>query len=206
MEVRSLAALGRSEEVTDLLYQALGMPDSPRALFLDIGKEFRVHGHLQESKEVFEMAIDWSGSRPPEEVEDPEHWMYLAEFLYGAGRWKEAQEVALRLIHEPPPDLGALDLRALGIVGSTAARLGDTALANEIREHLKTVGRPERLGEHLYQQARILALLGEPALAVKQLQDAFSEGMRYETPVFKEIDFESLRDRADYQALMRPKG
>ncbi len=34
----------------------------------------------------------------------------------------------------------------------------------------------------------------------------FSEGMRYATAVFKEIDFESLRDRGDFQALMRPKG
>jgi tetratricopeptide (TPR) repeat protein len=200
-EVRSLAALGRVDEVMGLLNEASGLLDDPVPAMLVAGEELRAHGHLQGSKVAYSLAIDWLNAMPPVAAADSTHRRYFAEALYGSERWEDAHQVALTLAQEAPDDVAPL-----GMVGSTAARLGDSVLAREISDQLAAMDHRKRRGEHSHLRACISALLGEPDEAMRLLRQAFSEGKRYFPSVFREMDLESLRDRADYQALMRPKG
>jgi hypothetical protein len=199
-EVRALVALGRFNDVLEVLYQATGFPEDPTPAMLLAGEELRAHGFLEESKEAFGMAIDWLNAMPKKEGEES-HDIYLAEALYGVERWGDAQEVALALAEESPEDL-----TALGLVGSTAARLGDWDLATEISDRLGTMEDLDRPGERLLLRAKIAAVLGETDRALRFFQEAFSEGMGFGLRLHRDMDLESIRDRAEYQALMRPKG
>mgnify|MGYP001819036676 CR=1 FL=1 len=200
-EIRSLAGLGRVREVLDLLHEASGILDDPVPAMLVAGEELRIHAHFQESKAAFGMVIDWLNAMPQFAAADSVHKRYLADALYGSERWEEAHQLALSLSREAP-----VDVVPLGLVGSTAARLGDSILATEVSEKLATMAHPKRRGEHSYLRACIHALLDKPDEAMRLLRQAFEGGKRYHPWVFREMDLESLRNRPDYQALMRPKG
>jgi hypothetical protein len=147
------------------------------------------------------MAIDWLNAMPQSAAGDSVHRRYLADALYGSENWEEAHQLALSLSREAPDDVVSL-----GMVGSTAARLGDSILAFEVGDKLANMTHPRRRGEPSYLRASIYALLDRPDEAMRLLRQAFSEGKRFHPLVFREIDLECLRDRPDYQALMRPKG
>ena len=66
--------------------------------------------------------------------------------------------------------------------------------------------RRDRPSQHLYTRARIAALLGKPDEAMRLLQNTLSGGMPYVIDLHRDMDLESLRERVDYQELMRPKG
>ena len=57
-----------------------------------------------------------------------------------------------------------------------------------------------------YLRPRIAAVLGEHAEAVSLLQEAYRLGWVHTASVHLDVDFEPLRDRPEYQELMRPKG
>ena len=64
--------------------------------------------------------------------------------------------------------------------------------------------------EHAYEQhhvrAHLAALLGQPDEAMRLLRQAFSRGMPFNFWLHRQMDLESLRQRENYQELMRPKG
>ena len=129
------------------------------------------------------------------------HRLDIARALYGAEKFSEAQDLALTLVGEDREGL-----TALALVGATAARLGDREMAIEIDGRLADVVLPGRPWDPLYLRARIAAVLGDPDEAMRLLAEAFSRGLRYWDTIHREMDFESLRERTDYQALMRPRG
>ena len=224
-EVRSLAALGRAEDVMELIQEAVVITETPAVVLMAAGEELRAHGLPQASIEVFEIAIEELTVRQGGEVAAPNEGpgvevtprspeLDIARALYGAERFREAQDLAMTLVGEDRDGLAALGLvgedrdglAALGLVGVTAARLGDEDLAKEIDGQLSAMVRPGRPWDPLYLRARIAAVLGEPDEAMSLLTEAFSRGLRYWDPIHREMDFESLRERPDYQALMRTKG
>ncbi len=211
-EVRSLVALGRVEEVLELVHGASALPQSPPLVMQTAGEELRAHGFRQASIEVFEVAVEvlvgqvggeanLRSYSPGDKVPPLSHRLDLAKALYGAERFDEAQGVALPLVGESTEGLFAL-----GLVGAAAARLGDRELANETDGRLAAISRPGRPWESLYLRARIAAVLGEPEEAMRHLREAVASGLRHGDSIHREMDFESLRDRMDYQALVRPKG
>ena len=211
-EVRSLAALGRVGEVMELVREAPALPQSPAFVMLAAGEELRAHGFPQASIEVFEMAFEelraWQAGEvyaphdgPGAAVAGRSHRLDIARALYGAEKFSEAQDLALTLVGEDREGL-----TALALVGATAARLGDREMAIEIDGRLADVVLPGRPWDPLYLRARIAAVLGDPDEAMRLLAEAFSRGLRYWDTIHREMDFESLRERTDYQALMRPRG
>ena len=94
----------------------------------------------------------------------------------------------------------------MGLLGVIAARLGDREKALKISGQLGAMARPKLLDLNTQYRVRIAAVLGEPAEAVRLLQDALRKAW-LNPPWFRvEVDFESLRDYPPFQELMRPKG
>jgi tetratricopeptide (TPR) repeat protein/tRNA A-37 threonylcarbamoyl transferase component Bud32 len=201
LEVQALAALGRVEEVRELLYQARTLVRDPSRAAIVAGLELRAHGYPEAAREAFESAVEWLQALPAEEAEDPGFRRRLADALYHAARWEEAQELYQGLAAESNDNIGAL-----GSVGRIAARMGDTATALEVSEQIAEMSRPDRLDDRLVIRASIAALLDQPDQAMRLLREAFFEGFSYGIGLHRDTDLESLRDREDYKELMRPKG
>jgi tetratricopeptide (TPR) repeat protein/predicted Ser/Thr protein kinase len=122
-ELRALAALGRTKEVNkcldELLHLPLGQGVNANCVILLTSKELRAHGYREASFQVLERAIKWHESRPKEEAEVWwNRWRWtLAEALYTAERWEEAQ-VLFKELHNEYPD----EIEYLGRLGALAVR------------------------------------------------------------------------------------
>jgi tetratricopeptide (TPR) repeat protein len=199
LEIQALAALGRLQDVRELLDEAPTLSRGAFGIAINAGSELRAHGHTQASIEAFEHAIEWLEARPDEEKERPYYRESLADALYGAERWAEARELYQGLTVEFPETV-----LWRGMVGVASARLGDTAQAMEMSAEIAEMS--DWLPRRLYQQTRIAAVLGRSDEAMSFLREAFFEGHGHAIAQRRDMDLESLRDREDYKELMRPKG
>ena len=162
----------------------------------------RIHGHVEAAREVFYQAIEWLRASPPEEANQQQNRYRLADALYSVEEWTEAQEIAEGLVTESPEVV-----RYLGLLGLTVARLGDRERALRISEQL---GAMDADATFLYDsrtewRAGIAAVLGEHMEALRLLQEEVRRGW-LGVGVLRSADFDALRDRPDFQELMRPKG
>jgi hypothetical protein len=205
LELRARVALRQTSAVTALLDTALSYPrtenESPGRLMLLASEEFRAHGALEASTVVLDRAITWYRSRPADEVTLETDLFPLAEALYVAGGWDEADSLFRRIAAEEPRHWSEVQ----GFLGASAVRRGDHAGAQRILatlDHLRRSGeRP--VSEVFYAEARIKTLLGDREGAVSLLRDWIGgQGFDLHTA----IDFESLRDYPPFREFVRPKG
>lgn len=199
-EARALAALGRPDEALDRLHRYRARPQSHDSVSLLIGAELRAHGSPEAARAAFELAAEAAPGSLGEGA-GPAEGLFRARALYGAERWAEAYEVARALLDATPDDLSAL-----GMVGLTAARLGNVAEASAAQSRLSALARPDSPGEHLYLTAAISAVLGRPDEAMRSLYRAYGEGFPHTLRLHRDMDFECVRERADFRALVTPKG
>lgn len=200
-EVRAASALGRVEEVSSLLLEARTLSRGHDSVAVVAGVELRAHGHMDAATEVFHRAAGWLREDLLEDPGNSTTRWYLARALYGAEEWAEARELAEALLAEKPESLAAL-----GLVGRTEARLGDTAHARETMERLSGMAHPYKPGENLYQMASIAAVLGRDDEAMRLLYQAYAAGVPHGLRLHQAMDFEALRARDDFIALVTPKG
>jgi hypothetical protein len=204
-EVYPLAAAGRVAELEALAQEAPSLPYDPRDevrvgdVFTVAALELRAHGHTAAAARFLDRAIAWFGSRPPLEHDDA--FEYAAR--YAAGHWREASQLAARAL---ATDSDNVFLR--GLVGRTAARLGDRATAERISRELAT---PGRLGSRAYgtlERAKIAAVLGDRERALSLVVDAFAQGLGWagRSLLHEDVDFESLRDDSTFRRLLEPQG
>ncbi len=204
-QAEALSALGRLEEFTEVLNDIDALPPRPGvnsvgATMAGAAMEHRAHGHPQAAHEVFQRAINWYESRPPDERAETSHRKWYGIALYEAERWDEAASVFGALAQEFPDSVAFR-----GALGVIAARRGDRELALRTSEWLQGVDQPYLSGSHTFIRARIAAVLGEQERAVALLREAAVQG----SPRFllhPAIDLTSLRDYPPFQELMRPKG
>ena len=163
-------------------------------------QELRAHGYRQASLQVIERAVKWFESRTKKESKKREHRSNLAQVLYEAERWEEAQEI-YEALHKKYPDRTA----SLGRLGGIAVRRGDKEKALNISSLLEDIDRPYIFGLHTFWRARIASLLGERENAVKLLREALAQGRSY-TQLHPVIDFEPLQDYPPFKELIKPKG
>ncbi len=198
--VRALAALGRLDDVTRAVDGASTLSgEAPAQVIVAAAEELRAHGHREAAAAVASRAVEWYQARAGTGT-DPRARRLLGEALYRAEQWNEAHEVFTALAKAGPDDV-----RAQGYLGALAARAGETAVAEQISGALSRLDRPRLFGEHWYWRARIAAVLGRKDAAVALLQQAFAEGKHYDLTLHREMDFESLRGDAAFEALMKPK-
>ena len=201
VELRALAALGRTDEVERAIEQTLSLPKqdfTPGAVMLHTAAELRAHGHHKAAAHVLARAFAWHEARPPEERQALRET--LARTYYDAKRWQEARTLFQELVTEQP-DRG---LR-LGFSGAVAARLGDRAEAERVSAGLASLPN-QRNASNTVWRAKIAAALGDQERALALLQQALTEGMRYDLWLHTDLDFEQLRRHPRFRELVEPKG
>jgi tetratricopeptide (TPR) repeat protein len=206
-----LPALGRVNEVNELIKDRMRRPsfreDTPAALMMFAAREYRAHGFLKESDELANRAIAWYRSRPESEMSGQREFNIVSALLH-SGRLAEARQMTEEAMRDEPA------IRRIptpvSMMGRIAARLGDTATArarmNELRE-MKVLDSPSGGRQsNAYLRALIAAGLGDRALAVTLLQQAFAEGNYFEPYLHREIEFQAIQDYPPLKELIWPKG
>jgi tetratricopeptide (TPR) repeat protein len=214
-EVRALAALGRIEEIDELIDQSLNVKSdkwpagrnitareiyNPGWLMNRAGQELRVHGFPKGSLQMFDRAVQWLQARPDEEKATKICREQLAYAYYGVGRWPGARILAEGLLKEDPENVNYLRM-----CGALASKRGDREEALRISKRLEEIKRPYLWGLPAYHRACIASLLGEKEAAVRLLREAVSQGMYYGY-LYLIMDLEPLRDYPPFKELIRPKG
>jgi DNA-binding SARP family transcriptional activator/TolB-like protein len=202
-EVRTLAALGRVNELERLLQESLVLPPqpgwTPAGVMRDAAAELRAHGHAEAAARALEQALAWYASRPAEERS--RHRRSLARTLYQAERWAEARALFEELAAEQPEDV-----HFLGHLGTLATRRGERDEAERISAALASSTQAYLRGAHILWRARIVAQLGEREQALHLLREAIAQGQPYGLWLHTDPDLEPLRNHPSFRELVRPKG
>ncbi|MDH7514194.1 MAG: tetratricopeptide repeat protein, partial [Clostridiales bacterium] len=204
IEARALAALGKTSEVKRVIegcFNVDATSRTPGSVMMEAAVECYAHGRKDASREFAARAIEWAESRPEAERKTKAHQEFYADALYFAGRLDEAGRIFESLA---AGDAENIDYK--GYLGTLAARRGDREGAMRVFEELGKLERPFLLGQHLWWQARIAALIGEKEKAVALLKEAFSQGSDYGVSLHRDIDLEPLWDYPPFKELLRPKG
>ena len=164
-----------------------------------ISREFAVHGDTVAARQAAARAVAWYRSRPPDERSTFEERLVASWSLEMLGNFAEAEAMARQLVAE---DSTNVDFR--GELAGLAAERGDTALADSLDRWL--AAQPvARVGwsASVY-RARVAALLGRRDAAVARTREAMDEGA-WPGWFHQEPALASLRDRADFRALLAPR-
>ena len=204
-EGRALAALGRSEEVRDVVNEILAAPEEPGtsvgAALSVLTDELRAHGHLDECSELLAAAMSWLQRQSREYSSGPEGRELQGRLLYQSERWEEAGEVFRSLGDDGPPAPAVL-----GSQGVVATRLGDSASALSFSRELAAIEGRYEPGMSTLWQARVEAILGNKEEAMALLRQAFGEGVGFGIWAHRDMDLESLRGFPPFEEFMKPKG
>jgi serine/threonine-protein kinase len=206
-----LPALGKVAEVNalinDRMRRASDEEQTPALLMLFAAREYRAHGFVKESDELANRAIAWYRSRPPLEMTPNREFNVISAFLQ-AGRLQEARSMIEEIIRSDPAARNDPDV--IAFLGRIAARTGDSAAARGYMQRLVEVAQSdttsERQDTQAYNRALIAAGLGDKAMAVALLQQAFAEGSRYEPYLHREIEFQAMQDYPPMKELLWPDG
>ncbi|HEY0243169.1 MAG TPA: hypothetical protein VGC52_10965, partial [Gemmatimonadaceae bacterium] len=206
-----LPALGRVKEVNELINDRMRRSsfaeNTPAALMMFAAREYRAHGFLKESDELANRAIAWYQSRPESEMTE-EREFNIVSALFHAGRLTEARKMIDEAIRDDPRVRNSPV--PISLMGRIAARLGDTTAArsymNELREMKLVITPGGGRQSSAYGRALIAAGLGDRAMAVTLLQQAFAEGNYFEPYLHREIEFQTIQDYPPLKELLWPKG
>ncbi len=204
-EARALAALGRIEEVNQVLDEC---PSTSPTWWITVGdlligtaRELRAHGYLDAAQEIADRAVEWSRKLQFELYPGQDARSHVAHSLYVAERWEEAQDAYEVLASEYPKSVFYL-----GATGRVAARLGDREEALRVFDELQAIDRPYIHGRHHYASAQIASILGDYEQAVVLLAKAFDQTYEYTSPVLNDPDLLLMRGYPGWEELIRPKG
>lgn len=200
LTIRALSALGRVEEVRQLVGRSLAMPSRPIKTPADVMRaasdELTAHGSPDAGRQIGKQLLLWIRARPAREQQDTS----LVLALIRAEEYTEAHRVARRFLAEHPNDL-----TATAYAGVAAAWAGDRAAAERASSILGSFAKPYMLGKNFYFRALIAALLGQSDEAVAFLREAFRNGVSYSAQGDDVRELLPLRGYAPFNELMRPK-
>jgi serine/threonine protein kinase/predicted Zn-dependent protease len=202
-EVRALAALGRIQEVREVIKESLNLQlrtGTPGDIMLEAAQELLAHGYLDEAQEIANRAADWYKNRTLDDAESDVYRSDLALALYIAEQWEKAKALFKELAEENPDNI-----EYKGFLGRLAARRDDREKALKISEELKQIKRPYVFGYHTYCRACIASLLGEREQAIDLLREAFAQGYAHGVYLHRDMDLEALREYPPFQELLWPK-
>ncbi len=214
IQLRALAALGRTDQVTDLLDENLSITPEPGLILLPprtgfapamifriAAVELRAHGYPEAGLAASEREIDWYLSRPSEETSTPRGRAALAEAYYVGERWEEARSLYEALAEESPSNI-----HHRGYLGVLAARRGDRTEAMRIAAELKGMADRYDFGREAYWQACIASQLGDMERAMVLLREAYAQGKAYDLLPHVDPDLDPMRDFQPFKDFLEPKG
>jgi tetratricopeptide (TPR) repeat protein len=201
-EAEALAALGRVRDLEQVLaeVQARGGDEvDPNQLMVNVGEELRTHGNAVASSAMFTRALDSLSHQPASEQAMPVAQGIAATALEQLGRVAEADSV-VRLMAAHSADTSIV-LR--GWLGYLAARQGDRARAMAFASELDKSRGPYLYGASSFAYARIAAVLGDTAVAIEKLREAFARG--YPHPRHLDRNFDVLHGVPAFADLLKPR-
>src|SRR6266581_4384874 len=223
-EVRALAALGRTADVTERLAEAPSFPPqpgwSPADIALIAALELAAHDHRADAPAAGAWAVRWLEGRPAEEAHSQANRFRLALAYYIGGRVDDTRRLLEELASERasgPPDYATMrwigvitgdspgPLTFQGFLGIVAAREQRRADALHADRTLQGMSPRYLYGRNTMWRARIHAVLGERDTAVALVQEAFAQGYPRGGVMHLFPSLRSLRDYPPYQELLTPK-
>jgi len=210
-EGRSLAAMGRMNELDKVLDHALKLPTNsewgPHGLrmYVAISDELRVHSHPEKAREVLERAIRYYGKAPADVKRIPKFRFDFAQALYRLGRFREARAMFEELLAHGNV-MGASEIVLRAHLAFVAAGQGDMRTVRETEEWLKQYRDPYIVSHATLYRASIQALLGNREEAVDLLQQFIAQGGSFEANTHTIPEFNSLQGYPPYEEWLRPKG
>ena len=192
----ALAALGRLDEVNRMVDEAASVKFLGGKIqdFVNfVCCEVRSHGHHEASVHLAERELAWNQTVGCQTCQE---WT-----LVFAERWAEAKTLADAELAKNPDDI-----EQLGMVGSLAAHLGDTAQARQIAARLRDRKSDCHDAEVVYKRAGIAAQLGEKREAMALLKDAYARGYGFNALIANDWELEPLWGEAEFKEFIRPKG
>jgi TolB-like protein len=204
-QVRALAALGRASEIDSIIQTSQSMPAqetlTPAVVMLTAALELDAHGHPADAHRVGARLVRWLERRSDDSTTKSQRLADLAQAYCVAGKCQDARVIADELGAVSPTD--DYSMKMLGIA---AARDGDTATANRALRRLESLQVPYALGRIKFEQATILATLGDRQRAFEVLLESISEGTTLQEDVnHAEYGLENLRSYQPFQALLKSR-
>jgi tetratricopeptide (TPR) repeat protein len=203
LQTRALAALGRIEELDELLDELANAsdPNVVRQAMVYSALILRTNGHTDAAENVLRRATEWFESRPSSETVTEGHRWWYVWTLFLAGRVEEAVDLCSVLVEDYPEDAGYRGNR-----GYFAAVAGDTTQALRDAEWLANNDDPYLQGSHTFQLACLAAALGDHERALELLRQSYAEGTIYQFGMHFFPPLDPLRDHPEFQEFIRPKG
>ena len=210
----ALVALDRPAEAIDIFnggweisdWPAFGLR-RPGGMFLLAARELRAHGYAAEAQGLFAQALQWHQSQA-DSLKQLERYRYeQAQTLYELDRHEEARAILVQLVEESDDRVNYR-----GLLGVTAAQLGDDQQVTRIDAWLETSAGDRPYGVALLWRARMAAVAGEGRRAVSLLQAAYREGAQLipVVPLDHDLhtgkDWDAIRDDRAFQRLLEPRG
>jgi len=204
-ELKALAALGRIEDINNLVTESLNMPTSndwtpatPGWLMLITAQELIAHGYNSAGKDIILKSIVWYNNNYKDEFSEE-----LGAAYYIAGQWDKSEEIFSALLEKKSERI-----ELWGYLGIIAAHRGDTVQIEKCRNHINDLYNKYNFGKEAYWKSRIAAVSGDKEMAVQLLCTSFSQGLHmwgYDIPAYEAVEYESLRDYKPFQDLIKPK-
>ncbi len=217
---RALAALGRTEELAELVEQTF--PDATALhawLACEAGLELRAHGSRPAAREIAERAL---GSLQGAPIREPAVQPWQGNFgnpvspLFPSEPPAEFWVTFLQLLAERPEEaltryreLAASDPGVtlyMFSANAIAAMLGDRQTALAASRILEQLEQPEWKGAGKIGRAVLAAGLGEHDEAVELLRAGLHEGQKFNLSFHRNIFLEPMRDDPAFKEFLRPKG
>ena len=207
-QLKAAAALGDSAGIEALLAESRTLPPVSQAyeffgdLALQVSQELEAHGHGAFSESVVKRAIEWFESRRPEERP------WRVKFRHAIAYYVTGNLVAaLDTLQPVAADITPNNPLYLGLSGRIAAARGDTAEAQRFDARLAALGNGLG-GANTVERAFIASMLGRKAAAVSFLQEAFAQGLPFNTRwrLHWFTDLKPLRGYAPFAQILQPQG
>jgi serine/threonine-protein kinase len=171
LEVRALAALGRTAAIDSALTADAGLPPatywSQGGAMVVAGEELRAHGQESAGRAMLRRALAWLADQRTAHPGYDAHRFWAADALYALGEWAEAERLFDGLSREFP---AFLPYR--GAAAAAAAHLGDPAADDRLGR-----AEPGERGTHTFYRARLAAIRGDGPRAVALFGDAVRDGV-----------------------------
>ncbi|MEO7965273.1 MAG: hypothetical protein ABIT38_15305, partial [Gemmatimonadaceae bacterium] len=205
-EVRSLAALGRAQEIDALLDRMSPISPkefpSPGEVMLTAAEELAGHGHAADAPPILQRALNWFDARTDTNLQFRVESLH-ARALYQAGRLAEAEAIAKTLLRRDSTGSAV----PWALLGTIAAHRGNRAEAERIAAHLATKSMNDLLDHVEVARAKIAMALGERDSALTHLERGCSRGCDMLLYMLEsDHDLLPLHGDPRFKELLRPKG